>query len=321
MTRDIQQTAAIPVADPLPEHTLTPARAAWLVTLVMLVWASSSVVVRAVYQEIPPVGLSFWRWLVAGLVLTPFVVRRIWRDRARLCRGAGRFLLLGIFMVGGGTVLFYALQFTTATNASLVNATQPALTGIAVWLLLGERPSVRQLFGIGIATGGVLITVAQGNPMVLLYLSFNPGDLLVLGSVAVYALYAVYLPRWAHGFDPLTVIFLVCLAGVAALLPWYLAETLGGKPVPVTRATLLAVGYLAAFPSVLAVYLWNRSIAVLGANRTAIFANLLPIFGALLAVVFLRERLYLYHGLSLLLILVGISLVVRGAGEVVRRAR
>lgn len=307
-------------AQPL-EHSLSATRASWLVSLVMLVWASSSVVVRAVHEQIPPVGLSFWRWLMASLVLAPFVLLRIRRDYTRLRRNGFRFFLLGVCMVGGGTVLFYALQYTTATNASLVNATQPAITALAVWLLLGEPPSVRQMFGIAIATFGVLVTVAQGDLGILLRLRFNLGDLLVLASVTVYAIYAICLPRWARGFDPLSVLFLVCTAGSVALLPWYVAETLLGNPVPVNGTTLLAVGYLAAFPSVLAVYLWNRSIAVLGANRTAIFANLLPIFGALLAFVFLRERLYPYHGASLLLIFIGISLVIRGAGEVVRRAR
>lgn len=308
-------------SQPFSERPLTPAKAGFLVAFVMLVWASSSVVVRAVHTQIPPIGLSFWRWLVAALVLAPFVAGRVWRDRARLRCDAGRFMLLGLFMVGGGTVLFYALQFTTATNATLVNATQPAITAICVSVLLGERPNSRQLLGIVIATCGVLVTVAQANLDVLLHLRFNPGDLLVLASVVVYALYAVYLPRWTKGIDSLTVIFLVCITGVIGLLPWYLAETLLGRPIHADPLTLLTIAYLAAFPSVLAVYLWNRGIGVLGANRTAIFANLIPIFGALLAVVFLRERLHGYHAVSLLLILVGITLVVRGADDPIRRAR
>jgi drug/metabolite transporter (DMT)-like permease len=161
----------------------------------MLFLATNHIIGRFVHGALPPVGLSFWRWLAAAIMLLPFVAPRFGANMAVYRARARDFFLLGGLIVGSTTVILVALNFTTAINISLINATQPTITVLFMWLFFGQRLSAPQATGIALAFIGVAIMLARGRPAALLSLDLNGGDLVALFAMAGFAAYAVNISR------------------------------------------------------------------------------------------------------------------------------
>lgn len=279
-----------------------------LLVLTSLFWSGNFVLGRAVHGVIPPLALSFWRWALALLILLPFAWRHLHRDWTLVCRSWP--VLLGLAVLGVSnfnTFVYVGLQTTTASNAVLLVATTPVFI-IALSLLLGHRLSWVQAIGILVSLTGVAVIVAKGEPQRLLQLRLNPGDLWVLGAALSWALYSVAL-RWRpRGLHDLSFLGATIGLGLLPLLPpyaWELAQGYRFDPNPVTGA---ALGYVAVFPSVLAYVFWNRAVHEVGSALSGQFIHLMPVFGTLLSVLLLDERLYGFHLLGIVLVAAGIAL-------------
>lgn len=294
-----------------PRPPLSARGAYAMLTSVMMLWASGVIVARAVHDVIPPITFSFSRWAVAVLVLTPFAAGQLrlhWRAiRVRLVY----FGLLGLFMAGGSTLLVWSVNYTTATNAAMVSASQPTVTAVIAWIIARERLRPVQIVGIAAAAAGILVMVARMDLSVIVDLSFNPGDLLVLLAVTFYALYSVNLHRWVAGLSPLLMLYMTALGGMSVLLPFCLVEMTVVSEFEPTPVALGAIVFMALVPTMLATTMWNVSVGVVGPNRAAVFINLLPVFGTLMAVALLGEQLRFFHLVGGLLVCAGITLVVR----------
>jgi drug/metabolite transporter (DMT)-like permease len=300
-----------PVSNNHTTSTPTPGLAYAMLVTVMLLWAGGVVVARGVHELVPPIGFSFWRWCCAAVLITPLAGPQMLREWSYIRGHLRHFALLGMFMAGASTILMWSVQYTTATNVALVSTTQPIVTGIIAWILLKDRLTRPQIVGAMAATLGVVLMVARMDLAVLMHLSVNPGDVLVVVAVVFYALYSVNLHKWVAGVPPLLMMYMTCLGGTVILLPFYLAESLWVTPVTPDYRVVLAILFMAIVPSLIATTMWNMSIGTVGPNRASVFINLLPIFGTALAVVFLGERLEAYHLVGGLLICVGITMVVR----------
>ena len=181
------------------------------------------------------------------------------------------------------------------------------------FLLFRETPSPRQASGIAVSLAGALTFVARGDPSVLAHLAFNTGDLWMLAAIVSYALYTALLrlrPA-VHGLSFAAATFAV---GAAMLLPLYAAETLRGRLLPLTMTSVLAIGYVAAFASVLAYLSFNRIVALVGPNTAGLAVHLVPVFGTVLAVVLLGEAPRPHHAVGMALIAVGIWFAARKGG-------
>jgi len=285
-----------------------------LVTLAPLFWSGNFVLGRALADVIPPIALSFWRWALALLIVLPFTLPRVLAQAGLIRRHLGVLTLLGLLGVANfNTFVYLGLQTTTATNAVLLQSTTPVLIVALSYLLLREAVSLRQALAILVSLLGVGTIVLQGEPARLAGLALNRGDLWVLAAVLSWALYSVCL-RWRPAqIEPLVFLTATIAAGVLVLLPLYLWELSRGGGFALNAVSLGAVGYVALFPSVLAYVFWNRAVAELGASRTGQFLHLMPVFGTLLAVLLLGERMRGYHLLGIALIAGGIWLAaVRG---------
>lgn len=270
-------------------------RAAALLSLTMLCYAGNHIIGRAVHGELPPLGLSFWRWTCGALILAPFVLPR-WRQLLPIYKEHWRLLaLLGLLMVGSTTLVLVGLNFTTATNTSLINATQPTITALLCWMFLQERLRLPQWLGIGLAFSGVALMVIRGHWQALWTLDFNTGDLVVLFAMFGFATYAINIRRIPQVLHVSESLFAVILCGLLMLLPFYCVETIAYRPVPFNMQTALVVVALALLVSVAGMLMWTRGNQMIGANRAAVYMNLLPLFGALLAVLFLNESIQAYH--------------------------
>ncbi len=285
--------------------------AALVLSLTSLLYAANHVLGRAFALELPPAGLSFWRWIIGALILLPLVAPRLGALLPRYRNHWQILTLLGFLIVGSTTLILYGLQFTTATNASLINASQPTITALLCWLFLREKLHGIQWLGLFGAFAGIILILLRGEWLGLQALSFNAGDLMVLVAIFGFATYGINIRRIPQEFTVTESLFAVISLGVILLTPLYLAESILHKPMPVTAQVITLVLSLALFVSVLAMVMWTMGTQLIGANRAAMYLNLLPIFGAVLAVVFLGETIELFHVLGGITIGVGMWLSLR----------
>jgi len=292
-------------------QNIKPKTAYAMLIATQILWASALIVARGAHELIPPIAFSFWRWVIAALIMAPLAIPLLRTAAPDLKNKIPKIFLLGFFLAVGSTGLVWAVQFTTATNASLVAASQPIVTALVAWLMLKDRLTKLQLLGVVAATAGIVLMVARMQLDVLLSLSFNPGDAIMLASVFFYALYTINLHRWLTGVHPLLMLFLAAVTGSLLLAPAAVAEAYFVGMMIISPASIGAILFMAIVPTVIATTMWNASLGVVGPNRATIFMNLLPIFGIFFGVLLLGEVLYRYHIIGGLLVCAGISLMVK----------
>ena len=281
------------------------------VVLTMVLWSAALVIARGVHEVAPPFALAFWRWVGAALALLPFALPRLRREFPRTPEARRWVAWVCALQIVGTTLSIAAVSYTTAINATVINATQPAVTALVALAVLAERLSWVQVLGVLAAFAGILVMVFQASFAALLQLSVNSGDLIMFAAVCFWSLYAVALHRDAWLPNLAVLLFLISVAGAVVLLPLYVAEALAGRQFVFSLQSVGAAVYLSLGATLIAVYFWSAAIRSLGANRTAIFINLIPVFGAALAVGFLGERLYAYHLIGAGLVVAGIFMAIR----------
>ncbi len=294
-----------------------------LLTLTTLFWAGNAVMARALHTLLPPATMAFWRWVLALLLLLPFVLRPMYEQRAVLRANWLRLALLGVLGVGCyNTFLYAAMQTTTATNGVLINSMTPLLIVLIGRMLFGVRMTGRQQAGILMSLVGIVGIVSRGDVAVLMQLDFNHGDLLLVGGALTWALYTVLL-RWRPaGIDNLAFLGAAVVGGIMLLmLPLYLIELASGRAAVWNAASCTGMVYFAVFPSILSYLFWSRGVQQVGANRAGLFLYLVPVFGIMLAITFLGEQLHLFHLAGAALIFAGIAISSAGASGAKSTAR
>lgn len=281
--------------------------------LTPLFWAGNAVVARGTVEDIPPLSMSFWRWIIALAILLPFGLPGVWRHRQIIRQYFGSMLALATFSVAAfNSLLYFAATTTTATNIALINATIPIFVALLAWILLGDRTRPIQALGIALAITGIVTVVARGDLSVLTGLQAQPGDLIMVVAVFSWGLFSVLLRRQAVPLPALTFLTTQILLGTLVILPFYLTDLFffaGGFDL--SRDTALPLLYFAIFPGILAYGFWNHGVHKIGPARAAIFMYLTPVFASVLASVFLKESLGVFHVIGGLLILVGLLLATR----------
>jgi len=282
-----------------------------LLTLANLFWAGNWIVGRGMRADVPPIALSFWRWIIALLCLLPLAWPYLKRDRAALAQSWPWLVVLGVL----GTCLYNALTYiglqqTEAINGLLLNSFIPIVIVALAWIFQGKR--LRPIEGLGILASfcGVLAIVARGDPANLLLLTLNMGDIWILLSVVAWAVYTLLLPKRPQA-HPLAFLFVIAAIGVVATLPIYGYELATGRHIVHSTSAWLAIAYAGVFPAFLGFIFWNKGVEQVGASQAGLFIHLLPAFGILLAALFLGERLLVFHLIGIGLIFTGIFLTTR----------
>jgi drug/metabolite transporter (DMT)-like permease len=262
---------------------------------------------------VPPMTLSCVRWIGAFLMLLPFALPHLKRDwpalRAKLP------LMLVLSATGfafNNAISYWALQYTEALNALLIQSSGPLFVALWSLVLFGVRLTLAQFAGIILSLTGVLVIILRGDLAALASIHFNRGDLMFGGAVLSFGLYSALMP-YRPRTHPLSLISLTIGCGAVLLFPLSVWEFLNGvtlKPDALTVATLL---YVMIFPSTLAYLFFNRGIALIGPNRSAPFLHLVPVFGSVMAILLLGEKLRLFHLIGYVLVLAGIVIASRRA--------
>ena len=282
--------------------------------IAVLCWSGNALVGRAFHDSIPPLSLSFWRWVLATSLLLPFVAKGIWTHRASLRAAGWRLPVIAALGIASyNSLLYTAAQSTEAINLTLVNTCLPLATFIGAGFLLGEWPLRRAWFGMAVAAGGLLYLISRGSWQTFASLSFQRGDLIMLLAVLAWALYTLLLRRWARHLlvPPLVLLGVLMLLGLPLILPFYLLELGRVGGFALTPSNLAAIGYTAVFASLVAYVGWNHGVKIVGAGRAAMVMYLMPVFTALLGWLLLGEALRTFHWIGGALIFAGLLLATR----------
>jgi len=282
---------------------------ALLLSVSALIWGGNFVVARWAHLDIPPLSLTFWRWVLAAVLLTPFVAAEMWRHRAAIRENIVLLFVLALTgMVMFHSFTYIALHTTEAINATFVLASMPMVIPLVSLVMGNERLNARQALGIAISVLGVVAIVSRGQADVLVNLSFTPGDLWVLAAVVAWSVYSVLLRRKPATLPPMVLLGATNWLAIIILAPFYLWELDETGGFAVTASTLLVIGYVAVFASIVAFVCWNAGVAQMGANKAGLFIHLIPLFATLLSMTFLGESLKSYQLIGIMPILLGIYL-------------
>ena len=284
-----------------------------LATLSAALWGSNAVVARTAVSEIPPLAMTFWRLLVVVLTLLPFSAQELWRSQATL-RSHWR-EILGLALLGPvafNLLMYYGLTTSLAINASLFNSATPVTIVIAAWLIIRERITLRIGVGMLLALVGVGAIVVRGSLEVLLTFDIRIGDPLIITGMSCWAVYSVFLRRRRDGLSDAGFLTVVMAVGVVAIAPFYVAS---GDRFELSTKNLFIIVFSGSVISVIANLCWIKCIGLIGPGRAGQFHNLIPVFGATLAVVFLGEVLHAYHAAGFAAILLGVYLATRAGAR------
>ncbi|WP_454256568.1 DMT family transporter [Pseudomonas sp. Marseille-Q8238] len=274
----------------------------------VVIWSGNTVVNKLAVGLIAPAEIGFFRWLLAGVLLTPFFLRPVLARRRAIRAHVGRIVVLGLLgMAVYQSLAYYAAPLTSATNMGIILALMPLMSMGLASVLLAQRLTAGGLLGSLLSLVGVMLVIAQGDLQSLLHHGIGLGDGMMLLATLAYALYGVLLKKWQIPLPALQLLYLQVLVAIVALLPLYLLSPHQG----LNPGNLPLVAYAGLLASIAAPLAWMHGVQVMGPNRMALFFNLLPIFTAAIAVVLLGERLSIHHWLGGVLTLAGVFLAER----------
>jgi len=279
-----------------------------LAILATIIWSGNFIVARGVIKQIPPVGLAFYRWATASLIMLPLAWNRFRTEKTIILQHKSYFFwtaLTGVSLFN--TFVYIAGHHSPAINLALIGTTtSPVFAIILAAIFLKERIRPLRVLGLLLCLSGIVWLLSQGSWERLKAFHFSAGDGWILLGALSFAIYNILVRRKPAGVHPLNFLFTVFVIGTLIILPFYLIELIHANPVDWSTNLVLIILYLGAGASVLAFLCWNMAIARLGAARTALFGNLIPVFSILEAVLILDEQITMVHVLSGALVIAGV---------------
>jgi drug/metabolite transporter (DMT)-like permease len=260
--------------------------------LAVLIWSINAVVSKVSASAIDPAAISFYRWALALIVLTPFVLPGAVRNWPAIRANWWKLMILGLLgMVLYQSLAYYAAHSVSALFMGILNSLIPLLTVLIGIFVLRVAPTVGIALGSILSLGGLVWLVSAGQPGLLLQHGIGKGELMMFAASASYALYGVLTKRWAIPLPNWQSLYVQIVFGVVLLLPNFLMA----QDVQLTSQNIPLVLFAGIPASIAAPFLWIQGVMRLGANKASIFMNLAPVFTAIIAVLFLHEQLQSYH--------------------------
>ena len=275
----------------------------------MLGWAGNTIAGRISTGEISPMVVVFLRWFIISIFLILFLNKKLISSLKPIRR---KFVWLGLMgslgLTGFNSLFYIAAQNTTAINLGIIQGIMPAIILLGSVILFKEAVNTTKATGLIIAFLGVLVVVSQGDYYRLILLSFNYGDMVMLCACFFYSGFTLGLKN-KPVIDPIVLMTYFSLSALIFSIPLLAVEYyLGSAQLPATRTAWITILYIAFVPSFLAQVFFIRGVELVGASKAGLFINFLPIFAAILGVLLLGERLYIYHLISLFIVLLGVYL-------------
>ncbi len=280
-----------------------------LLSLPPLFWAGNFIVGRSVRLEIPPLQLSFYRWVLAGFLFLPFTIRILHRDWALYIKHKYLIIIASITGISAfNTLIYWGLQSTKANNALILNAFIPLLISLIGVIFADFHLRIKQWAGLVISFVGVLVIISRGELTSLTSLSINHGDAIIFVAMICWAVYTLALKNMPKEINRFGLMSMQMLIGLVFLLPFFLQNVLHGQEALWTAHAILSLCYVGIVPSVIAYLLYTQCIERLGPTKAGMSINLIPVFGVVLSTLFLGETVHAFQAVGMVLIFLGIAL-------------
>lgn len=282
-----------------------------LLAIAALCWAGNAIVGKFAAGHIPPMMLAFLRWWLAFLVILPLSWNYLKQDWQVIRGSLGTMIFLSLTGIAAFNALqYWSLEYTQALNTLLLQSAGPLF--VAGWslILFGVRLTLAQTIGIAVSLTGVLVILLHGDVTAITTIDFNRGDLIFTVALLIFGLYSVmsFKRPAIHG---LSFLAFTSACGSACLVPPLILELMFRPVMKLDAANLLSLFYVAVFPSAIAYLCYNRAVQLIGANRAAPVFHVVPLFGSVLAIVFLGERPQVFHFIGFALVLTGVFVASR----------
>ena len=281
-----------------------------LAVLATFIWSGNFIIAKGVNKEIPPISLNFYRWLIASLIIFPFAIKQF-MAQWKLVWQSWHYLfwvsLTGVALFN--TFVYIGAHYTSAINLALIGTTSsPIMSVVFARIFLQEKIGWMKLAGMILCTIGVLFLLSNGNFQNLLSLHFSTGDLWMLLAAFCFAVYNTLVKKKPAGISPVNFLFVIFSFGTLMVLPFFIWEVNRSATVQWNSHLIFSILYLGLAASVICFLIWNIAISKLGAGRTALFGNLIPVFSSMEAAIILHEDFTWIHISSMAIIFAGILL-------------
>ena len=281
-----------------------------LLILTTLFWSGNFIVGKAASTYgIPPFSLNFYRWLFAGLILLPFTMKEIILKRNYIFQNIGFFIILGITSITiFNSTVYYSLYYMQVISGVLMISTIPVWIMFISSILGIEKTNKYQILGVILSLLGVLFIITKSDLNLIKNLDFNRGDLIMATGMFAWALYSALLKKKTYEVSQITLLEVVIITGLIFLIPIYILEMNFGKQIVLGKPFILTLSYVVIFPGLASFFFWIKGIGIIGANRAGVFLHLMPVFGAIMAIILFDEKFMFYHILGAIFIFAGITL-------------
>ena len=282
----------------------------FILILTTIFWSGNFIVGKAAsIYEIPPFSLNFYRWFFAGLILLPFTYREIFNNKKYIFQNIGFFIILGVTSITiFNSIVYYSLYYTQVISGILMISTIPVWIIFISSFLNIEKTNIFQLLGVILSLTGVIFIVTKADINLIKNLDFNKGDLSMVLAMFSWAIYSALLKRKTFKISQISLLEVVIICGLFFLIPVYLTEMFMGNKIILGKPFYLTLTYVVIFPGLASFFFWIKGISIIGANRAGIFLHLMPIFGAIMAMVIFDEKFMNYHIFGAIFIIAGITL-------------
>jgi drug/metabolite transporter (DMT)-like permease len=274
----------------------------------VIIWSGNYVVAKGISKQLPAVSLAFYRWSMASVCIMPFAIKKFIAEKQIIF--ANRNYIFWTALTGVtifNTFIYLGGHYTSAINLALIGtSTAPIFVTILSAIFLNEAVGVFRITGMFICIAGILFLLSQGSLQKLAQFHFGKGDVLVLISAFAFAIYNTLVKKKPAAISPIVFLFTIFTLGTLFLLPFYMYETAHTPVVSWNVNMLSIIVYLGIGNSIIGFFCWNAAIKNLGSSATALFANLIPIFSTIEAVIFLGEDFSGIHLISGLLVIGGL---------------
>ena len=281
-----------------------------LLILTTLFWSGNFIVGKAASTyEIPPFSLNFYRWLFAGLILLPFTLNEILKNKKYILDNISFFIILGVTSITiFNSTVYYSLYYMQVISGVLMISTIPVWIMFISSILGIEKTNRFQIFGVILSLLGVLFIITKSNLEIIRNLDFNKGDLIMATGMFAWALYSSLLKKKTYEISQITLLEVVIITGLIFLIPIYILEMNYGNQIVLGKPFILTLSYVVIFPGLASFFFWIKGIGIIGANRAGVFLHLMPVFGSIMAIFLFDEKFMFYHLLGAIFIIAGITL-------------
>jgi drug/metabolite transporter (DMT)-like permease len=271
----------------------------------VMIWGGNSIVNKMAASTIEPSAMSFYRWFVAMVLLTPFCLPAVIKQRHVIRPYLTKLAFLALLgMVLNQSLGYYAGLTTTASNMALITSLVPLISVFLSVPLLGKSVSMLSIVGGVISLGGLAFMLGHGDVTYFLHKDMTQGDSLMLLAALVYAAYCVLLKRWKMPFNSLTLVYMQGFFSVIMLTPLWLSS----EQLLPSQEALPLIAYAGIAASIFAPLMWVKAIDLIGADSSAMFMNLMPVVSVALASTLLGEEIHVYHIIGGLMVISGVIL-------------